>query len=257
MLNEVPAPEHTWNTFVDDLKTEGLDFVPGGLVFTAESTRVRPDISDFFKGMSEQDKISMCEKHLGLTPMDKFKLIISCGGVGKYRKQLLEFKMSTFYDGGCGGVTARNMETVIEEYPQIALQLRQPLNGAVIVLGNGFSTLPLELLNLDRNDIASVVIVDRFDLQVVIDQLKNIVKMCKKKMYPTNYYKKYLEALDFLEALKEDKRVQYVRAYVGVSNLAELYDKFDTVINIWGPSGVDHIEKALLKNSESQLIKAP
>lgn len=102
---------------------------------------------------------------------------------------------------------------------------------------------------LDRNfDIKSITVVDIFDPQVVINQLKAINE--KMEAWGGKESESYIATISFLEKLLSKNKIKVVSAQIGVD---ELSGKFDRIVNIAGPK-INSAELSKLLNPNGKVI---
>lgn len=106
---------------------------------------------------------------------------------------------------------------------------------------------------MERNqDIEQIVVVDIFDIDVVISQFETILQLTREAgMDPSTDWKK---AVEVLREIKNNPKIVYRAAYVGKDSLSDLYGSADFVINVAGPKSINTIQQSLLKDSNSRVV---
>lgn len=173
-------------------------------------------------------------------------------GENKYKHWILseDRKQRRLKHIGGIGITSRTYEQVIDDYPHLEESLHR-VKGDVIILGNGASSLPLELLS-KNSEISHITVVDIFDINVAIGQLSKIITLLTqvKVIFSTEL----VTAKNVLENIRDNQKITYFSATVGNDSLDNHFGQYDTVINIVGPRQVSDVELKLKKHSNSEVI---
>lgn len=229
---------------MDMLEREGLMSVPRGLTFdpdsgypTATVEKPIPNVEDLLSLLTNYgiryDTLHEAYSARFSQRYATFDLFLDY--------LLDEYKLYNPTPGGVG-ITARSLSDIENDDSQIVAELLQ-VHGKVLIVGNGFSSLPLDLLNRNLN-IEHIDVIDIFDPNVAIQQIE---KICQA--YKANDIALPIRLETALATLRQElargDKITLMSVNLGVE---QFYGKYDYVINIEGPDLGYRYYKRLLQN---------
>jgi hypothetical protein len=242
-------PERFQASFTEILTQNNVIAVPKGLSFLGQRiSATLPEVP-----FLSENEIPELEKKYNIGQDLREQMIEEQGSQAAYNAWLLDgdqTRRRTEYVGGVG-VTDRTYAQVIEQNPSLK-RLLEEVTGNVIILGNGLSSLPLELLE-KNSDITHITIVDIFDIDVTIAQLKKITSLLGAEK--SKFVLELTNWQNLLGKMQKHPNITFLSAIVGRDSLEDRYGNYDYVINIKGPKNVGHIAQRLLRNENATIIQ--
>lgn len=130
------------------------------------------------------------------------------------------------------GITSRSLEEAEQEIPDLFATLYEFDNlNHIIITGNGFSLMPIELLDKlrDGRDVMPLVVVsDLFSYEELLSDLEPYSSITQ--------IAELIEKLNILIEAAKAGKIELVAHKVGEDNANELMSNADAVINVCGPT---------------------
>lgn len=148
------------------------------------------------------------------------------------------------------GITHRSLSQIEEILPGVTERLSEA-RGNIVILGNGLSTAPEEIMALhDKHEIKpSITLLDLVDPQELLTDIIELKETFIKNKIPfPETYEQDLDRCALLVALIQTEKVKFVHYFLGDSSPPKEAQEADFILNIHGPNEASQEEQISLLN---------